>query len=361
MCIVFFAFGAGIHSDYRLIIASNRDEYLARPTHRAHPWPLDQHDGHVVVCGVDLEREERGTWLGITSHGRFAIVTNFREDVRARLALDGKAAFTDYLSRGRLVSDFLRGTMSPSEYINALRETASASATPWLGFNLVLGTLSPDACDVYYVTNRSAAPEREAASPAAGTHAFGHSLASCKLADGIWGLSNGTLVPAERLGGGDTAALSPDLMVPAWPKVRRGATRLGRLLAHSPALGEEKLVEQLWCLLNDPTRADPADLPDTGVARHIELGLSSIFVPASCTATETPADYGTRSSTIVLVRPQGDTVYLEREWTGAPPVRAPNSVLGDVDRTDVARRRVDQDANVVEWRFQITAAQQSRR
>src|SRR3954468_1894725 len=118
MCIILFAYKT--HPRYRLIIAANRDEYYARPTVSADFWE----DESEILAGRDLERG--GTWLGVTKGGRFAAVTNFR---------DPSAIVKDAPSRGHLVSDFLRGTDAPANY---LKHIAAISAS-YNGFNLIAG------------------------------------------------------------------------------------------------------------------------------------------------------------------------------------------------------------------------------
>jgi len=44
-----------------------------RPTQPAHFWP----DEPCLLAGRDALR--KGTWLGVTKHGRFALITNYRE------------------------------------------------------------------------------------------------------------------------------------------------------------------------------------------------------------------------------------------------------------------------------------------
>ncbi|TKA39155.1 hypothetical protein B0A49_13227, partial [Cryomyces minteri] len=65
------------HPSYPLILINNRDEYLTRPTAPAAWW--DEPHSH-VLGGRDLQRDVRGTWLGITKQGRVAVLTNFREE-----------------------------------------------------------------------------------------------------------------------------------------------------------------------------------------------------------------------------------------------------------------------------------------
>ena len=58
MCLIVFAWQA--HPDYPLVVAANRDEYLARPAAPAHWWV----DAPELLAGRDLEAG--GTWMGLT-------------------------------------------------------------------------------------------------------------------------------------------------------------------------------------------------------------------------------------------------------------------------------------------------------
>ena len=74
---------------YVLIAANNRDEYFDRPTQPVHFWP----DQPSILAGRDTMREERGTWMGVSKAGRFAVLTNFRchaSELRADAATRGK-------------------------------------------------------------------------------------------------------------------------------------------------------------------------------------------------------------------------------------------------------------------------------
>ncbi len=164
----------GIHPSYKLILASNRDEYYSRPSSPAEPWG-DRPD---ILAGRDKKAD--GTWLGITRTGRLGALTNYRDPSSMR---EGAP------SRGDLVDRFLRGDMQPLEYIQGLMPQSEN----YNGFNLIVGEKER----LYWYSNR----------------ASGFRM----LTPGIYGLSNHLL---------DTP----------WPKVVRGKKALERLLSetHEP-------------------------------------------------------------------------------------------------------------------------------
>lgn len=114
MCLILFA--AGMHPDYPLIVAANRDEFHARPTASSHVWQVP--DG--ILAGRDLQAG--GTWLGVNRRGQFAAITNVSERVQ-----DG-----DWLSRGDLVKQFLGGANAAVDF------AAGIAGERYRGFNLLL-------------------------------------------------------------------------------------------------------------------------------------------------------------------------------------------------------------------------------
>lgn len=242
MCLILFA--ANSHPDYRLALAANRDEFYSRPAAPAAFWD----DAPQLLAGRDLQAG--GAWLGITTSGRFAAITNYREPGLFR---------QEAPSRGELVSGFLLGDMSPADYLSRLKTEGSL----YNGFSLIFG----DSDQLLYFSNRGNLP------PA--------------IPSGIHGLSNHLL---------DTP----------WPKVSRGREALNEILK-SPAPPDP---EALLTLLAD--RAVPADnlLPDTGVGIEWERLLSTLFIKT--------ADYGTRSSTILLIDRENRVTFLERNFNGKP-------------------------------------------
>ena len=82
MCILFLHYhpsATGVDKctcPYVLVAAVNRDEFYDRPTQPLHFWQ-DQPD---ILAGRDVMRtglRERGTWLGVSRGGRFAVLTNY--------------------------------------------------------------------------------------------------------------------------------------------------------------------------------------------------------------------------------------------------------------------------------------------
>jgi len=201
-----------MHPTYRLIVAANRDEFYERPTAPAHYWEDAPH----VLAGRDLLK--MGTWMGVTTSGRFAALTNYRdpaEETRGRR------------SRGEVVADFLKGTASPEAFAAA----ASSRRELYPGYNLLAG----DADELYYYSN--VADDAR------------------KLPPGIYGVSNHLL---------DTP----------WPKVERGKAGLAEAIQGSGG----GLAERLFDVLRDAEPAPDERLPSTGVPLDWERLLSPIFI-----------------------------------------------------------------------------------
>ena len=243
MCLILFAVDA--HSRYPLILAANRDEFYGRPTERADFWE----DSPNILAGRDLEAG--GTWAGVSTNGRIAAVTNYREAVEPG----------EYRSRGDLVADFLRGDERPVDYARHV----VADGAAYRGFNLLIG----DASGLVYCTNRSDDPVR-------------------LLEPGVYGLSNHLL---------DTP----------WFKVRQGKADLQARIAEG-----DVTPDALFELLTVEDLAGDDDLPSTGFGNHWERILSPAFIRSD--------EYGTRSSTVILVARDGQAEFHERVYEHGDPV-----------------------------------------
>lgn len=252
MCTLLLALHA--HPRYRLIIAANRDEYYHRPTAPAAFWD----DAPQLFGGRDLVHG--GTWLGITTTGRIAALTNYRDP--SDLNRHGP-------SRGRLVSGFLKGTGGASEYIGCVRSSGAAFG----GYNLLMGERDDMGC--YSSRTGELVP----------------------VTPGIHGLSN-------------------HLLDSPWPKVLRGKDALGRLLA-----ADRFSLEEFFAILTDRTHPPDDQLPDTGVGLELERMLSPIFIESERYGTRcsTVITVDNDGRGMFVERSFGDTpgeVSLEFNWGG---------------------------------------------
>lgn len=208
MCLLALAWRT--HPDYPLILAGNRDERHARASAAAGLWS----DAPEVLAGRDLEAG--GTWLGTTTDGCFAVVTNYREGLNPTKAPR---------SRGALTAEFLTGGSSPQACVAQVQSRAGEYGA----FSLICG----DGDSLWYFSNRGGDPK--------------------PVAPGIHALSNHLL---------DTP----------WPKVQTAKARL-KLLLDSDAL----TTDALFRLLADRTPAQ-GPLPDTGIGAELERRVSAAFV-----------------------------------------------------------------------------------
>ncbi|MDB5745315.1 MAG: hypothetical protein JWP72_163 [Massilia sp.] len=243
MCLIVFAWR--VFPGVPVIAAANRDEFYDRPAAPAAPWP----DNPNVIAGRDLEHG--GSWMGITREGpdgpKFAALTNIRAPGSVR---------ADAPSRGELVADFLKGSLTAAEYLDMI----AARGDVYNGFNLVLG----DKGDLYWYSNRASGDERN-----------GRPLEPGR----IYGISNG-------------------LLDDPWPKVTRTKAQFASLLCQGAP--EDAYFE----MLADTTRAPDMRLPATGVPLDLERVLSAVCI-------ETPG-YGTRTSTVVKLYDNAPAELHER-------------------------------------------------
>ena len=122
------------HARFPLIVAANRDEFHDRQAAPAAFWE----DKPRILAGRDLQA--MGTWMGVSRGGRFAAVTNYR----------GGTEPSAKHSRGELVTRFLDGAASPSQYVGSIEKGA------YSGFNL----LASDREELWWLSNRDGKPRK---------------------------------------------------------------------------------------------------------------------------------------------------------------------------------------------------------
>jgi uncharacterized protein with NRDE domain len=157
-------------------------------------------------------------------------------------------------SRGHLVSDFLLEGMYPIPYLQQVEKTKNE----YNGFNLIVGDVS----NLFYLSN--------------------YKDGIVKIEPGLYGLSNALLD-------------SP------WPKVALAKSKMKPIL-------DKKIIEpdELFDLMRDESRADDNLLPNTGIGVDREKALSAMFIKTE--------GYGSRCSTVVLIKHSGETVFAERTY-----------------------------------------------
>ncbi len=160
-------------------------------------------------------------------------------------------------SRGHLVRDYLLDKTTPADYASKLRQ----HEVKYRGFSVLLG----DPGELLYVSNRN----EQTAVVNAGSH----------------GLSNHLL---------DTD----------WPKVHQGRARLDALL-EDEQLEPESLLE----LLADRNVVPGGEPPGFELRLAPELTTRMMFLVSP--------EYGTRSSTVLLVERDGGVTFVERQFDPA--------------------------------------------
>ncbi|KAK3384681.1 NRDE protein-domain-containing protein [Lasiosphaeria ovina] len=336
MCIVLLTTS---HPKYALIVLDNRDEFILRPTSRPHWWAAQTEPSSTsgadgpkesssveVLSSRDLQRAERGTWLGVTKNGNFAVLTNYREtDTHdAMHPIHGKR------SRGGMVTAWLGANPAESthDFVRKMLESGDVKGVG--GFSLICGKL------------RKANLKGEK-----GLEPLAILSNRCDHIDHIpwiggqrnseYGLSN-AIYQDEKV--------EQELI---WPKVRRGIELLNQLIADKASEGkeEDELVEDLFKIL-DEDRFPQNHILD--LEEGIPLLKHSIFIPAfggqqhqdemaaarqrgiieqtdHGDAAETLANvarpddqpngfqtglYGTQRQTVILVDWEGNVTYRER-------------------------------------------------
>lgn len=240
--------------DWNWVVVANRDEVHDRPSADMQPWD----ENPQLLAGRDLKAG--GSWLGVHTDGRFALLTNFREP--------GKQC-ADAPSRGLLVEQFLRQSVTPEAYLDSLHPVSQQ----YNGFNLLIG----QGRDWWHASNRFTGWKQPIRTQVASC-----SAQASDTAISVYGLSNALF---------DTP----------WPKVVRTREAVcQRLLA-----GQTRL-DVLGQAMRDCEPAPDADLPSTGLALERERLLSSPFILS-------PA-YGTRCTTVVMQKRDGSILAQETTY-----------------------------------------------
>ena len=237
MCLI--VFGYDVHPVYKLILAGNRDEFYKRPAVKAYFWD----DMPEILGGRDSKAG--GTWLGINRSGQFAAITNYRDIPRHD---------PDAKSRGHIITGYLNGTKSWSDYLEYLHQNNEK----YNGYNLIAGDMD----GMGHYSN------------------YGNQVNV--ISPGVHGISNA-------------------LLNTPWFKVDKAKNQFKHLL-NSGSVDDESL----FSLLTDSEQAAKSELPQTGLEPEMEKAVSSIFI-------KTP-DYGSRCSNLLYLKRDGTIRFVERSY-----------------------------------------------
>lgn len=166
---------------------------------------------------------------------------------------DPSAPEANKISRGSVVRHFLSTEMDARLFLENL------IPEDYAGFNILAG----DNNQLFYYNNLEAK--------------------TIEIESGIHGLSNHFL---------DTP----------WPKVVKGNMYLERYLSDT----KDVEINDLFEILQDAEESEDGNLPNTGIGTEFERMLSPMFI-------KTP-EYGTRSSTVILITHNDEVSFAERVY-----------------------------------------------
>jgi len=281
MCVAFWTLN---HPNYALILCSNRDEYLNRPTRSAafhsfgHEAESAQGNGSVLS---GLDEQAGGTWFGLNRSGKVALLTNITEPPQE---------FSS--SRGNLVSSFLLSDVS--SFSSSSSSSTLATEIPriyprtakYAGFNLLVLAPEPDLSgslqfDALLVTNGGAGGD----------------------------ISSRPLSPEERACGGLSNGIDGQGAT-EWPKVKEGVREFASVLqALPPDFKETELTDILFQLLTLSTGrvSERSELRNTIHVEPFPIPIRKEGSPSP------PLFYGTRLSTVLFIRRDGQVLFIERD------------------------------------------------
>lgn len=284
------------HPAYKLILIDNRDEYLNRPTAPATWWPAP--NTH-VLGGRDLLRSAQGTWLGVTTDGRIAVLTNYREE---------NVEHEGAVSRGAIIRTFLTDKALPSTAAFVNDMVASGAGRDAGGFSLICGKVGEP---LAVMSNRA---KNEDDIPWV-AHEKGQSvgLSNAAFGDKSWHkVAHGERLVHEAVAESIKAAESEDQLVTrllgvlstdTLPRKQDGASletyiKELRNSIFVPAVGQKDISRLPADEIAAARKNEAAEVLESGPENQLRLGVSGL--------------YGTQKQTIVLADHSGRIRFFER-------------------------------------------------
>ncbi|CAG8630956.1 8044_t:CDS:2 [Funneliformis caledonium] len=248
MCTLFWT--VDNHPKYKFVFAANRDEYLKRPTLLASWWNPN------ILSGLDLLASDQGTWLGINRYGKFAALTNYRDDHPPPKLL---------LSRGNIV----RSILETEDPLHEQFESILNRSDKYSGFNLIASDLSLPIPTINYLANRGN-------------------------------------IGIKELNKGEIYGLSNSRLENPWPKVAVGINEMQSILKEST--NESDLVNRLFNLLSISVPYKPMTTSLLEKENYLNYSTFSIRIQKH----DRGGSYATRTSTIILVDRDNNVLFVEK-------------------------------------------------
>lgn len=239
-----------------------------------HPWPSPE-----IIAGKDLQAG--GTWLGVSqrikntntnkAYIKFSALTNYRMIAvpaeQKESDVDSENVSPVKPSRGQLVVESLQKSTE------AMAQQLTLTSSAYEGFNLIFGQLSADNSQLHCfdsINNKQVT-----------------------LSSGFHSICNGAL---------------DDI----WPKMAKGKQLLESYIKQNDQISRADLMD----MMKNSDIAPDELLPSTGLPLEWEQRLSAIFI--------TSPEYGTRSTTILLMDNQGEVNITQQEYNinGMPELKA---------------------------------------
>lgn len=283
------------HPDYPFILLSNRDEFFKRPTKPAQFRLIN--DNEKVLAPLDLARPEHGTWIGVTTSGKIAVLVNYRD-------MDTESTMKQ-VSRGVLPLSYLEATKSDDEWRDSFStEVQNGNATLDLknigGFTLLYGSLRirpGGGMDHLNILSNK-----------------GHHGRVFERREELQGIEDLDPISTKT-----TFGMSNSLYDDPWKKVELGEKMLEGIVADSVKnlQTQDQLVEECFQLLSHDTYNRAIMKQHDFDVKVMEL-RNSIFIPplkregVESHLVSIGDYYGTRTQTIILLDKLGNLNYYER-------------------------------------------------
>ncbi|ODN05119.1 Transport and Golgi organization protein 2 [Orchesella cincta] len=291
---------------YKLIIASNRDEKYNRATKAASFW--ENTDSH-ILAGQDLQ--EFGTWLGISKHGKLAVLLNVMGKTTEQ---PESLPPSNKTSRGSLIIGYLRSPpgLLGSTYCNSLCEDPESLdlRTAFNPFHLIT-------IDIHGRNGNCERPETD-------TSTVRMTYLTNKRNSSIPTPQPECMTP--QINTCEYYAIGNSMMDRPFQKVLTGRTDFKNVVEkYSGAEASETSNESLTNEILEFLRSTKKCFPDESLTEHAKgtivppqmlPGLSSRFISIP------QVQYGTRTNTIIIVDTANNVTY--HEWTMKEPIDGAN-------------------------------------